>query len=107
MCPRGARRVQAAADAQACLADGVYLHGHEGYLLEQFANPAFNRRKWGRFADPEALAGAIGAILGDEGRRLAMAAAAQDRARRHDADWTAARFLALYSALHRRGERSA
>ena len=56
-------------------------------------------------ADPEALAGAIGAILGDEGRRLAIAAAAQDRARRHDADWTAARFLALYSALHRRGER--
>jgi len=46
---------QAAADAQACLADGVYLHGHEGYLLEQFANRAFNRRKWGRFADPEAL----------------------------------------------------
>ncbi|MEJ2209426.1 MAG: FAD-dependent oxidoreductase [Anaerolineae bacterium] len=46
---------QAAADAQACLADGVYLHGHEGYLLEQFANPAFNRRPFGPFADPEAL----------------------------------------------------
>jgi 2-enoate reductase len=46
---------QAAADAQACLADGAYLHGHEGYLLEQFANRAFNRRKWGRFRDPEAL----------------------------------------------------
>ena len=46
---------QAAADARACLADGVYLHGHEGYLLEQFANRAFNRRKWGRFRDPEAL----------------------------------------------------
>jgi len=46
---------QRAADAQACLADGVYLHGHEGYLLEQFANRAFNRRKWGRFRDPEAL----------------------------------------------------
>ncbi len=42
---------QAAADAQACLIDGVYLHGHEGYLLEQFANPAFNRRNWGPFAD--------------------------------------------------------
>ena len=46
---------QAAADAQFCGADGVHLHGHEGYLLEQFANPAFNRRKWGRYADPEAL----------------------------------------------------
>jgi len=46
---------QAAADAKACLIDGVYLHGHEGYLLEQFANPAFNRRKLGRFAAWEAL----------------------------------------------------
>ena len=50
---------QAAADAQACLADGVYLHGHEGYLLEQFANRAFNRRRWGRFRDPEALGQAL------------------------------------------------
>jgi 2-enoate reductase len=46
---------QAAADAKACLIDGVYLHGHEGYLLEQFANPAFNRRKVGRFADWQAF----------------------------------------------------
>jgi len=46
---------QAAADAKACLIDGVYLHGHEGYLLEQFANTAFNRRKLGRFADWEAF----------------------------------------------------
>ena len=46
---------QAAADARACLIDGVYLHGHEGYLLEQFANPAFNRRKLGRFADWDAF----------------------------------------------------
>jgi 2-enoate reductase len=41
---------QAAADAKALLIDGVYLHGHEGYLLEQLTNPAFNRRKIGRFA---------------------------------------------------------
>jgi 2-enoate reductase len=46
---------QAAADARALLIDGVYLHGHEGYLLEQFANPAFNRRKIGRFADWQAF----------------------------------------------------
>jgi 2-enoate reductase len=46
---------QAAADAQACLIDGVYLHGHEGYLMEQFANPAFNRRKWGHFASWQAF----------------------------------------------------
>ena len=42
---------QAAADAKASGLDGVYLHGHEGYLLEQLTNPAFNRRKIGRYAD--------------------------------------------------------
>ncbi len=42
---------QAAADANAAGLDGVYLHGHEGYLLEQMTNPAFNRRKLGRYAD--------------------------------------------------------
>ena len=39
---------QAAADAKECGLDGVYLHGHEGYLLEQMTNPAFNRRVMGR-----------------------------------------------------------
>ncbi len=42
---------QASADAKAALIDGVYLHGHEGYLLEQMTNPAFNRRSFGAFAD--------------------------------------------------------
>ena len=42
---------QAAADARAVTIDGVYLHGHEGYLLEQMTNRAFNRRKLGAFAD--------------------------------------------------------
>ncbi len=42
---------QAAADAMACGLDGVYLHGHEGYLLEQLTNPAFNRRKLGKYSD--------------------------------------------------------
>ena len=46
---------QAAADAKALLIDGVYLHGHEGYLLEQMSNPAFNRRRWGRFAKWQAF----------------------------------------------------
>lgn len=44
---------QAAADSKACNIDGVYLHGHEGYLLEQMTNPAFNRRKIGRYANFE------------------------------------------------------
>ena len=33
--------------------DGIYLHGHEGYLLEQMTNPAFNRRQMGRYKDYE------------------------------------------------------
>lgn len=43
---------QAALDAQCQGIDGVYLHGHEGYLLEQMTNPAFNRRKLGKYSDP-------------------------------------------------------
>jgi 2-enoate reductase len=42
---------RAAADAKAAGIDGVYLHGHEGYLMEQMANSAFNRRKAGRYAN--------------------------------------------------------
>ncbi len=42
---------QASADAKAMNIDGVYLHGHEGYLIEQITNPAFNRRVLGRFAN--------------------------------------------------------
>lgn len=44
---------QGAADAKVCNLDGVYLHGHEGYLLEQITNPAFNHRKLGKFANYE------------------------------------------------------
>lgn len=46
---------QAAADAHSANIDGVYLHGHEGYLLEQMTNPAFNRRRLGHFADYKAF----------------------------------------------------
>ncbi len=46
---------QAAADAKAMNLDGIYLHGHEGYLIEQLANPAFNRRKMGKYADWQAF----------------------------------------------------
>lgn len=42
---------QGAADAKTCNLDGVYLHGHEGYLIEQMTNPAFNRRVLGKYAD--------------------------------------------------------
>lgn len=46
---------QAAADAKVANIDGVYLHGHEGYLIEQLTNPAFNRRKLGRYSDYQAF----------------------------------------------------
>lgn len=42
---------QASADAKAMGIDGVYLHGHEGYLIEQMTNPAFNRRRLGRYTN--------------------------------------------------------
>ncbi len=42
---------QASADSKAFGIDGVYLHGHEGYLIDQLTNPAFNRRKIGKYAD--------------------------------------------------------
>ena len=47
---------QASADAKALNLDGVYLHGHEGYLLEQVSNRAFNHRKLGRYANKENFA---------------------------------------------------
>jgi len=50
-------------------------------------------------ADPAALAAAIAALLDDEPRRLALAAAALARARRENADETARRFLALYARV--------
>lgn len=59
---------QAAADAKAATIDGVYLHGHEGYLLEQMANPAFNRRRLGAFSDWMAFGlGMVGEIRGRTG----------------------------------------
>ncbi|MCT4544652.1 MAG: FAD-dependent oxidoreductase [Vallitalea sp.] len=42
---------QAAVDAKEAKLDGVYLHGHEGYLMEQLTNTAFNRRKIGKYSD--------------------------------------------------------
>jgi glycosyltransferase involved in cell wall biosynthesis len=49
--------------------------------------------------DVHALSHAIAALLEDDARRLAVAAAAQLRARREDADWTAGRFAAIYRRL--------
>jgi glycosyltransferase involved in cell wall biosynthesis len=49
--------------------------------------------------DAAALAGEIGCLLDDEPRRLMLAARAQQRALRHDADWTCARFEEIYSEV--------
>ena len=42
---------QGAADAKTMGIDGVYLHGHEGYLIDQLTNTAFNHRKLGKYTD--------------------------------------------------------
>jgi glycosyltransferase involved in cell wall biosynthesis len=53
--------------------------------------------------DPAELAGAIRRMLEDEDLRLAVAHEAQRRATREDADYTAARFQALYSTVSAKG----
>ncbi|MFZ5354491.1 MAG: FAD-dependent oxidoreductase [Bacillota bacterium] len=42
---------QIALDLKELGIDGVYLHGHSGYLIEQMTDTAFNRRKLGRYSD--------------------------------------------------------
>jgi glycosyltransferase involved in cell wall biosynthesis len=49
--------------------------------------------------DPAALADAIISLLADPERRRALAEAAREWVSAHDADWTAARFTALYREL--------
>jgi glycosyltransferase involved in cell wall biosynthesis len=49
--------------------------------------------------DAEALAAGVLALLGDPPRRERMGRAAQAWARAHDADWTAARFEAIYGEV--------
>lgn len=57
------RMGQTAADAQELGMDGVYIHGHEGYLLDQFTNMAFNRRWLGFYKNYQHFAlGIIKAI---------------------------------------------
>ncbi len=47
------RMAQASADARELGVDGVYIHGHEGYLLDQMTNPAFNRRWLSKYSDKQ------------------------------------------------------
>jgi 2-enoate reductase len=42
---------QAALDAKEMGVDGVYLHGHSGYLIEQMTDPAYNKRRLGRYSN--------------------------------------------------------
>ena len=50
-------------------------------------------------ADAEAMASAIMSLLANEPARIAMAAEAQKRAIRHDADYTVSRFEELYQSM--------
>jgi len=68
-----------------------------GHILE-WAPAAALAAPVGNAAD---LASLIEALLGDEGRRLQVAAAGQRRAMLEDADHTAGRFRELYAALRR------
>jgi glycosyltransferase involved in cell wall biosynthesis len=52
--------------------------------------------------DHSALAAAALALLRDQARRERIGRAAQQWARAHDADWTAARFEAIYRSVERR-----
>jgi glycosyltransferase involved in cell wall biosynthesis len=52
-----------------------------------------------RVGDPEALGRQIQCLLAREEERLAVAGAAQERAVREDADWTASRVLSIYESL--------
>lgn len=40
---------QSAVNAKVCGFDGVQLHGHEGYLMDQLTSVPWNRRKFGRY----------------------------------------------------------
>jgi 2-enoate reductase len=40
---------QSAANAKISGFDGVHLHGHEGYLMDQLTSAPWNRRKFGRY----------------------------------------------------------
>ncbi|MFY9114561.1 MAG: FAD-dependent oxidoreductase [Dethiobacteria bacterium] len=40
---------QSAVNAKVSGFDGVQLHGHEGYLMDQLTSLPWNRRKWGRY----------------------------------------------------------
>lgn len=42
---------QSAANARDCGFDGVELHGHEGYLMDQLTSAPWNRRRFGRYRD--------------------------------------------------------
>jgi 2-enoate reductase len=47
------RMAQASMDARELGVDGVYIHGHEGYLLDQMSNPAFNHRRLSSYSNPQ------------------------------------------------------
>ncbi len=54
MSDRGIKKIvksfgQSAVNAKVCGFDGVQLHGHEGYMMDQLTSAPWNRRKFGRY----------------------------------------------------------
>jgi 2-enoate reductase len=45
------KTAQVAADCKSLGVDGVYLHGHSGYLIEQMTDTAYNKRKLGKYTN--------------------------------------------------------
>lgn len=47
---------QSAVNAKVCGFDGVQLHGHEGYLMDQLTSNPWNRRRFGRYSNKSQFA---------------------------------------------------
>ena len=61
-------------------ADGIELHGHEGYLFDQFSSSAWNKRtdKYGGDLEERLTFAGESFVTGPDGRIIAQAPAGED-----------------------------
>lgn len=45
------KTAQVSSDCKSLGVDGIYLHGHSGYLIEQMTDTAYNRRRLGKYTN--------------------------------------------------------